>query len=90
MFGFPSAIAHGMWTQARCLAALGPELPSAFTVEVAFRKPIRLPATVQFAEARVGDRIAFGVRDARRAIPHLDGQVMPGADAPAGDHVNSQ
>ena len=46
LFGFPSAIAHGMWTKARCLAALEPRLPDAFTVEVAFRKPILLPATV--------------------------------------------
>ena len=57
-----------MWTKARCLAALGPELPDAFTVQVAFRKPILLPATVQFAEApgrRPGDD-RFGVRDAKR------------------------
>jgi acyl dehydratase len=86
LFGFPSAIAHGMWTKARCLAALGSELDGrgrGYTVEVAFRKPIRLPATVQFAEA--GGRgpgagtIAFGVRDAKRAIPHLDGRVIPSA-----------
>ena len=60
-----------MWTKARCLAALGPELGGrgqAYTVEVAFRKPILLPATVAFAEAaRAGDgAIAFGVRDAKR------------------------
>jgi hypothetical protein len=84
LFGFPSAIAHGMWTKARCLAALGPELGGrgqAYTVEVAFRKPIRLPATVQFAEAEgpgpVAGTIAFGVRDARRDTPHLDGLVTP-------------
>jgi acyl dehydratase len=79
LFGFPSAIAHGMWTKARCLAALGPELPMAYTVEAAFRKPILLPATVQFAEA-AGDAsgaIAFGVRDAKRGTPHLDGLVTP-------------
>jgi hypothetical protein len=81
LFGFPSAIAHGMWTKARCLAALGPELPAAYTVEVAFRKPIRLPATVQFAEAEGpgpgAGTIAFGVRDAKRDTPHLDGLVTP-------------
>jgi acyl dehydratase len=75
LFGFPAAIAHGMWTKARCLAALGPELPPAYTVTVAFRKPILLPATVQFAE-RVepgAAGITFGVRDAKRATVHLDG-----------------
>jgi acyl dehydratase len=80
LFGFPSAIAHGMWTKARCLAALGPELPDAYTVRVAFRKPILLPATVAFAEApgRAGDgvtSIAFGVRNAEMGTPHLAGMV---------------
>ncbi|HZU59990.1 MAG TPA: MaoC/PaaZ C-terminal domain-containing protein, partial [Solirubrobacteraceae bacterium] len=36
LFGFPTAIAHGMWTKARCLAALGPHLPDSFSVEVSF------------------------------------------------------
>jgi acyl dehydratase len=74
LFGFPSAIAHGMWTKARCLAALGPELPAAFTVEVAFKRPILLPSTVQFAEARQADQIRFGVRSMKNK-PHLDGVV---------------
>ena len=79
VFGFPSAIAHGMWTKARCLAALGTELPPAYTAQVAFRKPILLPATVQFAEAggEKGGTIAFGVRDAKRGTVHLDGAVTP-------------
>ena len=73
MFGFPSAIAHGMWTKARCLAALDASLPRAFTVDVAFKRPILLPATVSFAEARERGEIHFGVRDAKRDTPHLDG-----------------
>jgi acyl dehydratase len=75
LFGFPSAIAHGMWTKARCLAALGSELPSRFSVEVAFKRPILLPATVQFAERAATDAIGFGVRDAKRDTQHLDGLV---------------
>ena len=79
LFGFRGAIAHGMWTKARCLAALGPRLPRAYTVQVAFRKPILLPGTVEFAEA-VGTpegSIAFGVRDAKRGSAHLDGLITP-------------
>jgi acyl dehydratase len=75
LFGFPTAIAHGMWTKARCLAALSTELPEAFTVEAAFKRPILLPAMVQFAEEREGDEIRFGVRDARKDTPHLDGRL---------------
>ncbi|HTU28282.1 MAG TPA: MaoC/PaaZ C-terminal domain-containing protein [Solirubrobacteraceae bacterium] len=81
LFGFPTAIAHGMWTKARCLAQLGRELPDAFTVEVAFRKPILLPAKVDFAEGRTPGGIAFGVRDARKGAVHLDGLLTPGAGA---------
>ena len=75
LFGFPSAIAHGMWTKARCLAALEPRLPRRFTVEVAFRRPILLPASVQFAERDVDDGVQFEVRDASKGTPHLDGRV---------------
>jgi len=49
-FGFERAIAHGMWTKARCLAAL--RLPDAFTAEVRFKQPILLPGTVTFGEAQ--------------------------------------
>lgn len=79
LFGFPSAIAHGMWTKARCVAVLAPELPDAFTVDVAFRKPILLPATVAFAsgDADTG-ALRFGVRGTDdRTTPHLDGQLTP-------------
>jgi acyl dehydratase len=77
-FGFPTAIAHGMWTKARCLAALHPRLPDRFTVEVAFRKPILLPATVQFGEAERPKEIRFNVRGAGKGTPHLDGRVSFG------------
>jgi acyl dehydratase len=75
LFGFPTAIAHGMWTKARSLAALESELPAAFTAEVAFKRPILLPAKVQFAERASGQRIRFGVRDASKGTPHLDGEI---------------
>jgi len=78
LFGFPSAIAHGMWTNARSLAALASRLPPAYTVEVAFKRPILLPATVAFGERDDGEGgIEFGVRDARKGTPHLVGTVRP-------------
>jgi acyl dehydratase len=78
LFGFPSAIAHGMWTKARCLAALENRLPAAYTVEASFRRPILLPATVEFAEVWADDGTArFAVRDAKKGTPHLDGSVSP-------------
>ena len=62
-FGFPRAIAHGMWTKARCLSAL--RLPDAFTADVRFKKPILLPGTVTFGEAEG----RFAVHD------HLEGTL---------------
>ncbi len=76
--GFKQAIAHGMWTKARCLAALDSRLPDAFRVEVRFRKPIFLPGRVGFlTDAEDEKEIAFAVRDAGRQTPHLDGRVKP-------------
>lgn len=75
LLGFPSAIVHGMWTKARCLAALHPKLPERFSVDVSFRKPILLPATVQFAERSDEQGISFGVQGAGKGTPHLNGRV---------------
>jgi acyl dehydratase len=77
-FGFPSAIAHGMWTKARCLAALEPRLPDAFTVEVAFKRPILLPGRVDYCEAENPGGIDFGVRGPGKGKSHLDGRVTFG------------
>jgi acyl dehydratase len=87
LFGFPRAIAHGMWTQARCLAALEQRLPDGFSVAVEFRKPILLPGEVAFAEAEQDGAIRFAVtrsgredrRNGRddRETRHLDGRVEP-------------
>jgi acyl dehydratase len=78
LFGFPTAIAHGMWTKARCLAALEPRLPEAFTVEAAFKRPILLPGRVEFLEGPgEGGEIRFGVRAAGKDTPHLDGRLAP-------------
>ncbi len=80
--GFPAAIAHGMWTKARCLATLESRLPDRFSVDVRFRKPILLPGRVEFASAEEGEEIAFAVRDAKSGTPHLDGRVGALQDKP--------
>jgi acyl dehydratase len=81
LFGFKSAIAHGMWTKARCLGALQARLPDAFTVEVAFKKPIFLPGKVEFCESAAQGAafdVAFGVRDPSKGSSHLDGRAFSG------------
>lgn len=76
-FGFPRQIAHGMWSKARCLAALDGRLPDAVTVEVAFKKPILLPGTVAFGSARTGAGYAFSLTDPKSGAPHLLGRATP-------------
>jgi acyl dehydratase len=73
--GFPGAIAHGMWTKARALAQLESKLPDSFEADVRFRKPVLLPARVEFASREQGGEILFAVRDAKKGTPHLDGRV---------------
>jgi len=82
--GFPRAIAHGMWTKARCLAALAEQqdarelLAGAFSAQVSFRRPILLPARVSFNSAADADgAIGFGVRDTAKGTDHLDGRLGP-------------
>jgi acyl dehydratase len=79
-FGFPRAIAHGMWTKARCMAALEQLLPGAFSVTVRFRRPILLPGKVAFGTADEADAVDFSVTDLRSGTPHLEGRLEPIAD----------
>ncbi|CAM5703104.1 MaoC family dehydratase [Streptomyces aurantiogriseus] len=70
LFGFPRAIAHGMWTAARCLAAHG--TPQAVRVRADFRAPVLLPGAVVFAAD--GRRFELrGLGDAGRV--HVSGRV---------------
>jgi acyl dehydratase len=83
LLGQKAAIAHGMWTKARCLAALQGHLPAAFSVDVAFKLPVLLPAKVAFSSWADGDVRRFALRDARSGRPHLEGSVSPSASPAA-------
>jgi hypothetical protein len=75
LFGFPKAIAHGMWTKAHALAAFEGRLPEAFTVAVRFKQPVLLPGKAGFTSWREGDGWAFELWHAARPKPHLDGSI---------------
>jgi acyl dehydratase len=74
-FGFPSAIAHGMWLKARTLAALEGRLPDSFTADVAFKTPVLLPSTVTITAGHSSDGWALDVHNSRSGKPHLSGTV---------------
>ncbi|MFD5909622.1 MaoC family dehydratase [Streptomyces massasporeus] len=70
LFGFPRAIAHGMWTVARCLAAHG--VPESCHLRAEFRAPVLLPGTVTYAE--LDGR--FELRGGEDRV-HVTGDVYP-------------
>ncbi|MFD1145856.1 MaoC family dehydratase [Saccharothrix hoggarensis] len=71
-FGFPRAIAHGMWSKARCLAAFEGRLPDAYEVDVRFKAPVLLPGEVDFSSSGTGDGWRFALWSDR---PHLEGVI---------------
>lgn len=75
-FGFPKAIAHGMWTKAKCLAQLG-DLPDQFYCDVSFKLPVFLPSEVEFIVKydNRDERIDFGVYDSNTPKPHVIGKI---------------
>jgi hypothetical protein len=74
LFGFERAIAHGMWSLARCLAELAPAA-DAVTVEAGFKLPILLPAPVTLHARREDGGTVFSLRDADGAKPHVVGTI---------------
>jgi acyl dehydratase len=83
LFGFPGAIAHGMWTKARALAAIEQRLPEFLGVEVQFRKPIVLPARVELTSLQQEAGVELAVCDAERRTPYLEGRVWRLGEEPA-------
>jgi MaoC like domain len=75
-FGFPRAIAHGMWTLARAISALQPSRPlQAASVRGEFKLPIFLPGeTTLWTGAPQPATRDFEVRDLAGARPHLRGR----------------
>ncbi len=72
MFGFPRQIVHGMWSLARCAAAMpAPALPSKLSVD--FRRPVLLPATVRFGDIGIEGGTAFAMMKKDEDKPFLTG-----------------
>lgn len=75
-FGFPRQIAHGMWSMARCVAALENRLADEVTVEVAFKTPILLPGTVRFGSSVDDSGAVFSLTNPKTGAPHLVGRAF--------------
>jgi acyl dehydratase len=75
LFGFPSSIAHGMFTAAAVLANVEGQLPGAVKYSVRFGKPVLLPARVGLYTERVADGWDLTLRNLSKGYPHLTGTV---------------
>lgn len=76
LFGFRRAIAHGLWTKARALAALMPRAAvERAGVAVEFKLPLYLPARAALWSARNAQDAWFEVRHAKSDKPHLRGHL---------------
>lgn len=76
MFGFRSAIAHGMWTKARCIAGLEDQLPdSGYSVNVNFYRPLFLPSKVKFFTRQLDSGQHFSLFNKRGEKPYLTGLI---------------
>ncbi|OCR24947.1 acyl dehydratase [Pseudomonas syringae] len=77
LFGFPQAIAHGMWLKARTLAALEDHLPASnVEISVQFHKPVRLPSDVVLSASAAGSHGQLKLEGAQ-GIVHMLGTWQP-------------
>lgn len=75
LFGFPTAIAHGMFSAAAVLGALEGELPDKVAYSVRFGKPVVLPANAGLYTEQVADGWDLTLRNIPKGYPHLTGTV---------------
>jgi acyl dehydratase len=75
LFGFPTAIAHGMWTKAHCLAAFDGRTGETYAIDAEFKAPLRIPGRVHFRSGRRGDAWRFRVEAPDGERVHLVGSI---------------
>jgi len=77
LFGFPTVIAHGMYSAAAVLANIEGQLPDAVKYSVRFAKPVVLPARAGLYVDRRGDAWELTLRHLTKGHPHLTATVTP-------------
>jgi acyl dehydratase len=78
MFGFNQPIAHGMWSLARCLAALNSQtFAGAKRVDVVFKRPVLIPAPLTLETWHSDSGAGFALKGTDRGKTHVAGSVVP-------------
>ena len=75
LFGFPTVIAHGMFSAAAVLANLEAAIPDAVTYSVRFGKPVLLPARAGLYVDQVQDGWDISLRNSAKGYPYLTGTL---------------
>lgn len=75
LFGFPGAIAHGMFSAAAVLANIEGQLPDTVRYSVKFGKPVVLPAAPGVFVDRVSGGWDIALRHLGKGYPHLTATV---------------
>ncbi|MDA2892499.1 MaoC/PaaZ C-terminal domain-containing protein [Mycolicibacterium sp. BiH015] len=75
LFGFPTVIAHGMFSAAAVLANIEGQLPDAVKYSVKFAKPVVLPARAGLYVDRTAEGWQLTLRHLSKGYPHLTGTV---------------
>ncbi|WP_052367930.1 MaoC family dehydratase [Algiphilus aromaticivorans] len=74
-FGFKRAIAHGMYSYARCVARLLPEDADAVSLTVAFKRPVFLPSRVELLARDDAKGREYLLTNAARDTVYLEGRI---------------
>jgi acyl dehydratase len=75
-FGFSRAIVHGMWSIGRLASEFEPaRLVGGCELDVSFKLPIYMPASLTLQRWPIENGSAFALRDAQGEKPHLTGTL---------------
>ncbi|ETW22221.1 MaoC/PaaZ C-terminal domain-containing protein [Mycobacterium gastri] len=77
LFGFPTVIAHGMFSAAAVLANIEARLPDPVRYSVRFGKPVLLPASVGVYIDEADNGWDLSLRNMPKGYPHLTGTLRP-------------
>lgn len=76
LFGFPRAIAHGMWLKARAAALMMHAVESErYSISVAFKKPVLLPAKAALTYRSTQAGVDFALQNERGDVTHMVGEI---------------
>ena len=79
LFGYPRAIAHGMFSAARCVAVLQAEHPTHDPVQIdlRFKRPLLIPGEVALHRLHEADQTRFVLKVQPSGEPHVEGTLRP-------------